>query len=813
MIRRTKGKARKSADFSPPLHSLWNGGTLSGMFKTGIFVMGIAVAMASAPTDTIKWSGSRISPVHQIPLKDEFNQPIIPTESNPLPFSTRFSCAPCHDYNVIKGGRHFNALTGAAAGRPGEPWIWLDERTGTQIPLSYRPWKGLWNPRDVGLSTWDFTLLFGRHFPGGGPAEPNDEETGPESRWNVSGKVEINCLGCHNVSRKQNPSEWAKQILRQNFRWAGTAAAGLGEVAGMASRLKPTWDVFDGPNRDDSEWAVAPSVKYDRTLFDAKHRAFLDLSYKPDDARCLACHSAAPVGRAKRDFDDDVHSAFGLPCADCHRHDVGHDMIRGYEGEDRDNPTAAGGDFTCRGCHLGGSTAAGKAVTPGRMGAPRPTHKGLPDVHFKRLACTVCHSGPLPAGELTRVRTAMANRLGIFGVADWSTPLPAVLEPVYIRDADHRLTPNRLMWPAFWARVEGEKVQPLKPEEVAAAAGDILFPEKPAVAVLTALSGVPDLGGAPVLVLDGRVFELNADGGLTGSGDSDGSGSAKIRGLKKVAPVVAWAIKKEGAIVPLLPDFNPAEADASVEPEIKIQNILIALSTRPGASGGTTIAVKGFVYRLVEGALDKAEIKDAPAPEPGIYESQGEERRPLLSSSNARIMDVLAGTDRTLTEEQVEAILRALPAKAVPDSRTGAPPEFAYISGGKLFRLDKKGTLAAEDHAAAAPATWPLAHQVRPARQALGVNGCTDCHSGGSDFFFAKIKGAGPLLTDKVMASSAVSFMGMTKPFHKLFGLSFLIRPGFKIVLGIAAFFIASLLLILFLMTLGRAAGLIDKRK
>jgi len=275
---------------------------VAATFLAACLMIGANLA-AGKSSNPQKWDGSRISPVHQIPLKDEFNQPIVPTESNPLPFSARYTCAPCHDYGVIRQGLHFAANSPTMAARPGEPWVWVDERTGTQIPLSMHPWKGVWDQARLGLSNWDLTLLFGRHMPGGGAGEPGDKDVTPESRWSVSGKLEINCLGCHNASRRQNPSEWAKQVLRQNFRWAATAAAGLGEVGGISSRLRPTWDIFDGPNPDDSEWAVAPSVKYDRTLFDSKHRAFLDLAYKPDDARCLACHSTAPERMRKFDFE------------------------------------------------------------------------------------------------------------------------------------------------------------------------------------------------------------------------------------------------------------------------------------------------------------------------------------------------------------------------------------------------------------------------------------------------------------------------------------------------------------------------------
>jgi hypothetical protein len=132
-------------------------------------VLGIAIllggtALFSAAQE--KWAGSRSTPVHRIPLKDEYNQPIVPTESNPLPFSARYTCAPCHNYETIKAGWHFNAASPTApAGRPGEPWIWVDERTGTQIPISERSWKGVFKPGDLGLSSWDFSRSSAAIFP------------------------------------------------------------------------------------------------------------------------------------------------------------------------------------------------------------------------------------------------------------------------------------------------------------------------------------------------------------------------------------------------------------------------------------------------------------------------------------------------------------------------------------------------------------------------------------------------------------------------------------------------------------------------
>jgi hypothetical protein len=53
----------------------------------------------------------------------------------------------------------------------------------------------------------------------------------------------------------------------------------------------------------------------------------------------------------------------------------------------------------------------------------------------------------------------------------------------------------------------------------------------------------------------------------------------------------------------------------------------------------------------------------------------------------------------------------------------------------------------------------------------------------------------------------------VTKPYHFLFGLSFTVRPAFKVALFICVFIIGSLLLIVFLVVLGRFAGLIEKRR
>ena len=173
-------------------------------------------------------------------------------------------------------GYHFNAVNkDVDPGRPGEPWIWTDSRTGTQIPLSYRGWKGTYHPHELGISPRQFVLQFGRQLPGGGPGEPEIEPaaepasdppaeqpahapteapaattgeaaaatgeaaaaTGEVARWKLSGQLNIDCMFCHAGDGSYSPEAWWEQIRNENFAWAPTAALGLGDVDGRVASL------------------------------------------------------------------------------------------------------------------------------------------------------------------------------------------------------------------------------------------------------------------------------------------------------------------------------------------------------------------------------------------------------------------------------------------------------------------------------------------------------------------------------------------------------------------------------------------------
>ncbi len=643
------------------------------------FLCAVAVvAVAAPPKKHVIVDGSRARPVHRIPLFDDMGQKVLSTDNPAQPFSTEMTCGDCHDYDKIAMGWHFNSTAGnTLPGRPGEPWVVADEETGTQLPVSYRGWSGTWNPADAGLTYWDFTKRFGRHMPGGDMGEREDPQLNPKARWEISGHLEINCLGCHNAANELNQSEWAVQAGRENFRWAATGASGLGIVNNMASRLPDYFDFMNGPNRD-SSWAAAPTVDYAANRFNKKGLVFFDVTDSPSVDHCYFCHSTIRADQDKNALwgsDVDVHVAAGLRCTDCHRNGLSHDIVRGYDGEQHAGNAAS---LTCRGCHLGDKSAQGVERMGGRLGAPRPLHKGLPPIHLEKLTCTACHSGVWPNADKTGlVRTARANRLGIHGRAQWDTTVPYILSPVFIRQDNGVIAPHNMMYPAFWAFLKDGKLKPILPEDV-----------KPLVVAL-------------------RKEEAMAKEQAKAK-EAAPAETAPAETAPAEQPAESAAEKKS--------DSSSGESDPASAPEAKAE--------AKSAEG--------------EGEGDKAEAKteEAVAKEP--------EEAPEIPP---------------LTDSQIATILSRL-----VDKGEGEP---VYVAAGKLYRASG-GKLVASDHEAAKPYAWPVAHDVRPAAQALGSGGCTDCHSDENGFFSAQVKAdapanLGPVVTTKMYAFERLSprFLGV----------------------------------------------------
>ncbi len=414
-----------------------------------------------------KTDGSRAVPNHLVPLYDEQGSQIFLDDSPVLPFSTKETCLPCHDYDIISHGWHFNAPdSGVRPGRPGHPWIYTDRVTGTQIPLHHRDWEGVYDPAAIGLTPFYFLQEFGRQFPGGGVGEIDSADISKDLffRWQVSGRAEVNCLACHDVEPAQDQSEYDKQMLKQNFRWAAAATAGFATVEGSAKDMQDTYDIYSQVGPGPAE-AVPPRIKYDEHRFDDKDQVFIDIRRDIPNRQCYFCHSSRYIespDKEEWETDEDVHLTSGMMCVDCHRNGLDHMMVRGYANEAKETNRPNIASFSCEGCHVGEKD---KRPEHGRLGAPKPAHLGIPTIHFEKMSCTSCHSGPWPQKETMHVQTSIAHGLGTHNVIKGDSVMPYIASPVYARAQDHKITPHNLIFPTFWGVENDGEIQPVPPDD------------------------------------------------------------------------------------------------------------------------------------------------------------------------------------------------------------------------------------------------------------------------------------------------------------------------------------------------------------
>ncbi|WP_449314269.1 hypothetical protein [Rubripirellula lacrimiformis] len=624
--------------------------------------------------------------LHHIDLYDINNRKI--TSESTLPYSPLNTCGRCHDYQSISHGWHFNAFdVSALPGRDGEPWIWTDARTGTQLPLTYRDWSHSFDPRDVGISAWAMTHKFGGRLPGGGvgeaerqlasaqppstaaddaddaSAQPTDTAATIGDRWAFSGALEIDCLACHAMPGVYDISARRAQIEDENFAWAPTAALRLGEIKGSVSRIK------DGSDPDDEAiQSKLPVVTYDPRNFAMDGTVFVDLVRQPTSNACYQCHSQRTVGddgiEQRWIHDEDVHLRAGMDCADCHRNGIDHDISRGFVGQDHSQPWAIQ-TLSCQGCHLGApeseleskseldSDFAGTALMrSGRLGAPKPLHEGLPPIHFEKLACTACHSGPATREEAVRMMTSLAHGLGEKGHRTGSE-LPAIVGNVFTRRDDGRVYPHKAMWPAYWGTLqEDQSIVPLNPEDVYQWTRKSLRVRSDFVEEILQ----PKLKSSELTEL------LGAD-------------RAKVK-----------------------PDQWDEDEQAKVQ------------------------------QRQAE--LGEAEFQEKVATALMAIESELSEKPAAAESGPVTVVYVSSGRVYALESEAAE--------KGSDDADDAAdekgPP--------KLRQLDDV------DDASTGMVAWPMAHNVRPAGWSLGTQGCTECHSDGGMIFASTVTAIGPVAGD-----------------------------------------------------------------
>jgi hypothetical protein len=447
------------------------------IFRSSILLVALLLISGAAFAGLVH-TDSDAEYLHRVNLFNSEGEIILPDSDPPQPYDPNRTCGKCHNYPVISYGWHFNPhVEEVDPGRPGEPHFLTDELTHTQLPLSYRNWPGVFSPNDIGLSPWEYTLMFTTHRPGGGISEPNEDEiesASKGSRWLQSGPLAIDCLVCHAGSGYDSIVR-ARQINEQNLKCSMTAAAGLAVVRGSAKGMPEDYDPFFSEPDPDHPEEAGPKLLYSAGRFDADNRVFIDITKKPKSTNCRFCHTTASLdedGHSKWSHDDDVHLLSGLSCVDCHRNEIGHHITRGDGSEADINNEDSNATLSCRGCHLG--EGEGHRPLAGRLGAPRPAHPGLPGFHLDELECTTCHSGPRPGPKALRIQTAIAHGLGISTEDDRSIKAPYIAAPVYMKNSNGKIAPHKVMWPSYWGIVKADKsIAPIPMKQLKAIAESV----------------------------------------------------------------------------------------------------------------------------------------------------------------------------------------------------------------------------------------------------------------------------------------------------------------------------------------------------
>lgn len=513
------------------------------MFKYTFIIVLFLTAVISAQTDSAKVDslsanvdslpvqlklkvgdksdGSKMQPVHLLKLYDENGNTIEPDDDFPQPFSTKQTCATeCHNYKIISDGFHFNYnQSDIANNRPSEPWIYTDPTTLSMIPISYRKNSGTFAPAEIKMSNMKFLDRFGPYYPGGDISE-TDSLQYPENylRWNVSGKLEVNCLMCHDADPFYDKAEYASNIRKQNYKWAAAASSSLTEFKGNASKMPDNFDPYNFTTVQsiDQRSSTPPNIKYDKTKFNSNYKVFFNITKNVPNERCYYCHSSIVTDKNFTEHwkaDEDVHIKAGLNCVDCHRNGIDHNITRGKKEADKVST------FTCKGCHTKQSED-GEPVN-GTMGAPIPEHAGIPPVHFERLACTTCHSGSWPNDQARFVKSSRNHFLGMHGTNKAPNVFPHIQTGVFTESEEFVIEPRNLVWPSFWGSVSNGDVAPLPIEFIEDTIRPLLsldslfnFGEWPVIsdsvliAMLDTLQSFGSIQGEPVFVSNGKMFRI-----------------------------------------------------------------------------------------------------------------------------------------------------------------------------------------------------------------------------------------------------------------------------------------------------------------
>ncbi|MEM1451807.1 MAG: hypothetical protein AAGI22_22050 [Planctomycetota bacterium] len=168
-------------------------------------------------------------------------------------------------------------------------------------------------------------------------------------------------------------------------------------------------------------------------------------------------------------------------------------------------------------------------------------------------------------------------------------------------------------------------------------------------------------------------------------------------------------------------------------------------------------------------------------------------QRPLRKA--LRVRRDLAAELGELEPDELEA--RVISALTGLDDGTGTP---VRVGGGRVWEVAADGaSLTSTEHPAAAPVLWPVAHDVRPARDSIGSGGCTDCHAADAPFLYQRVVAPDVLTIAEPLEQVAHERLGYDADLLRAWEASFTGRDAFKWV-GFGALGLVALVLLVHLL-------------
>lgn len=480
------------------------------------------------------------------------------------PYSPKQTCGPCHPYERITQGYHFQQGRTDGTGRVlisdsydiDRPWNLSPGMFGKYRATS---WDGSLlarkvnrSPSDIDKSAFSFVRYCGVCHPGGGFGEydrrgnpyhrekakahgARPEGGDPEldgdytpftmgvadkgTSWERGGVSEADCLMCHMKGYR-----WRERgaVLRAGFFSHGPCAG-----AGWAV-VKVTTDEFGLPR------AEGMTIRYEDSEVGDFDNLHLQIVGRPPDENCLNCHVASEgrIGASPWGFEVDVHRARGMDCVSCHPSDGNHNFAKGdvlgqSVRDDLDQTMAS-----CEDCHYRGK----------HRKAPRYRHPFSPR-HMKRIACQTCHIA-YQTGSIDLVcdhassGTTMVHKTERYLSNDPRDPkkwIPGVDPNIWypsVREYKGKIIPTKPVVVLYWGDLDEKakivrpiplwKIRNLKKPPLRDDDGDgvaeLNSPEE-ILAFLKALKSGKDVFGNPIalhpaLLKGGFLYHLDKTGGI-----------------------------------------------------------------------------------------------------------------------------------------------------------------------------------------------------------------------------------------------------------------------------------------------------------